>query len=290
MTSRFWLSRIGKRRIWERILRERLSEPLHLNLMSLFVGMFGSLRAKIYFDLLIRQHHAFGLLNAANKARRMNIGTVSVLEFGVANGAGLLNICEIAGKVARETGVQFRIYGFDTGTGMPPARDYRDHPEHYQAGDFPMERVDRLRALLPEEASLIIGNLGETAPEFLSKLSDDKPVGFVSIDVDYYWSTVEALRVLEGPASCYLPTVTIYLDDICFEEHNSWCGELAAVENFNSAHPFRKIERFNNLRSRRLFKKTQWIDHMFSLHVLDHPWRSIGSRGDGHRILDNPYL
>lgn len=45
----------------ERLLRERLSEPLHLNILSLFVLAFGSTRAKIYFDLYICQQHAFGL-------------------------------------------------------------------------------------------------------------------------------------------------------------------------------------------------------------------------------------
>ncbi len=290
MATKLWLSKIGKVRIWERLLRERLSEPLHMNLMSLWVALFGSLRMKIYFDLLIRQHHAFALLNAADKARGLGLRSVSVLEFGVASGTGLLNICEIARKVTRETGVGFRVYGFDTGTGMPAARDHRDHPEHYRAGDFPMEKPDRLRALLPDDARLMIGNVAETVPEFLGELGTDSPIGFVSVDVDYYWSTVEALKILEGPAACYLPTVTIYLDDVWFEEHNSWCGELGAARDFNDAHALRKIERFNNLRSRRLFKKTQWIDHMFTLHVLDHPRRNIGNTNDGPRVLSNPYL
>jgi hypothetical protein len=37
--------------------------------MSVFVALFGSVRAKIYFDLCVLQHHAFGLLSAADAAR-----------------------------------------------------------------------------------------------------------------------------------------------------------------------------------------------------------------------------
>jgi hypothetical protein len=67
----------------------------------------------------------------------VGIKTVSLVEFGVASGAGLTNIVEIAKKVTRCTGVEFTIYGFDTGQGMPPARDYRDHPELYRSSSSP---------------------------------------------------------------------------------------------------------------------------------------------------------
>ena len=50
-----------------RILRERLTEPLHLNVASLFVAAFGSVRSKIAFDLIQRPHYAYGLLEAADQ-------------------------------------------------------------------------------------------------------------------------------------------------------------------------------------------------------------------------------
>src|SRR5215217_2025901 len=101
-SSEFLRRRLGERRIWERILRERLSEPLHLNLLSLPVGLFGSFRSKVYWDLVVRQQHAFGLLNAADKARELGIHHLTAVEFGVANGAGLLNICDIAKRITVE--------------------------------------------------------------------------------------------------------------------------------------------------------------------------------------------
>src|SRR4030081_2905725 len=44
---------------------ERLTEPIHLNLLSLFVALFGSYRAKVDFDLIVRQQYAFPILFAA---------------------------------------------------------------------------------------------------------------------------------------------------------------------------------------------------------------------------------
>jgi hypothetical protein len=284
-----FIRKLKEVRIWERIVRERLSEPLHLNLISLPVLAFGSVRSKIYFDLLIRQQHAFGLLNAADKAKALGLQSVSALEFGVANGAGLVNICVLAEKITAATGVQFKVFGFDTGTGMPPPRDYRDHPEHYMTGDFPMQDPKQLQSLLPKFAKLVFGDVSETVPRFLSELDDSSPIGFVSIDVDYYWSTVQSLRVLDGRSGQYLPTVTMYLDDISYEEHNSWCGELGAIREFNEAHDLRKIEPFNHLRTRRLFKNADWIDNMYTLHVLDHAWRSPGGNPAASRVLGNPY-
>src|SRR5690606_30770495 len=112
------LKKLRNRYIWERIFYERVTEPLHLNLMSLGVAAFGSFRAKVAFDLILRQQHAYAILACADLAREMDIHEVSLVEFGVAAGAGMLNICELAKRVTRETGVRFRIFGFDTGKGM----------------------------------------------------------------------------------------------------------------------------------------------------------------------------
>ena len=68
-----------------------------------------------------------------------------------------------------------------------------------------------LERRLPSNAKLIIADIARTVPKFFQALST--PVGFVSIDVDYYWSTVETLRIFDGPADLYLPMVPMYLDD-----------------------------------------------------------------------------
>jgi hypothetical protein len=211
------------------------------------------------------------------------------VEFGVAAGAGLVNLCEVAAMVTRETGVEWQIVGFDTGVGMPPPRDHRDHPEYYAEGDFPAD-LDALRRRLPDNARLVVGDVASTVPAFVDSLTPDAPLAFAAIDVDYYWSTVECLRIFAGPPRCYLPITLVYLDDVEEEGVNPWCGELLAVHEFNDAHPLRKISPFNFLRQRRIFRNAKWIDHMYALHVLDHPTRSSPRQRATPTRLEKPYL
>src|SRR5688572_3833960 len=138
------LAKLRRGHVWRRVFLERLTEPLHLNLLSLFVAAFGSLRAKVDHDLLVRPHNAFAILRAAEYALGLGIRTVTLIEFGVARGAGLMNMAKIASRVTKATGVEFQLYGFDTGSGMPASTDYRDHPDLYAPGDFRMD-PDALR-------------------------------------------------------------------------------------------------------------------------------------------------
>ena len=259
----------------ERIFRERLSEPLHLNIIALFVLLFGSTRAKIYFDLTMRQQFAFGLLHAADMAKAMGVRRVTAIEFGVARGAGLRNMCQVASVVTRATGIEFDIAGFDTAVGLPRPRDYRDHPDIYKVGDYGMIDREGLKKALPSNAQLIVGPIEETLPGFLEKRQNGSPIGFASIDVDYYFSTVDAFKAFEGPATFYLPITTLYFDDAWEEPHNPWCGELLAKDEFNAAHPRRKIAPYTHLKGKRLFKNARWIDNIYTLHILDHPLRSV---------------
>ena len=173
----------------------------------------------------------------------------------------------------------------DSGVGMPPPRDYRDHPEYYSRGDFPMQDPDALRAALPNNANLILGDIRDTVRSF----QPSAPIGFVSIDVDYYSSTVEALEIFCGPPQ-NVSWVIAYFDDVEFEGHNGHCGELLAAREFVDTHPLRPITGYNLLRPRRIFQRALWIDHMYMVHVLDHPVRSQAMGKWGGIALDNPYL
>lgn len=287
---KFLARKILQKHIWERIFRERLTEPLHMNILSVLVAIFGTTRARIAFDLLVRQHNAFALLNAAERARAYGHSAMTVIEFGVAAGAGLLNLCDLAQKVTRITGVEIRVVGFDSGSGMPPPRDYRDHPNFYATGDFPMPDFDALRRRLPANAQLILGEISQTLPAFVASLTAQAPLGYVVLDVDYYWSSVECLKVLLGAAEAYLPLVLLYADDVTYFDHNEWQGELAAIGDFNQAHAMRKIGRLNNLAQARLFRNATWLTQIYAVHVLDHRLRSL-ERSFGDRIvLQNPYM
>lgn len=267
------------RRTWIERYAERATEPLHLNLLALLVQVFGTFSSKVAFDLVRPRKYAFATLEAARNARDLGKRKVTIIEFGVAAGGGLLGMCALARRVAEVTGVEIKVVGFDSGVGMPPPADFRDHPDLYQAGDFPMDQ-EALRKKLPANARLLIGELEDTVPSFLAELTPDAPIGFAAVDVDYYSSAVKALRIFADPIpSKYLPLPIVYLDDIVLPSHSRFSGELLAVEEFNTTHEYRKIDRHRFLRSQRIFKQARWIDQIFLLHVFDHPVMSTaGSR------------
>lgn len=288
MRSFIW-RKLKQRHIWRRIFVERLSEPLHLNLASGLVAICGTLRAKIAHDLIVRPFNAYAILQAADWAQRYGLSQVTLIEFGVASGAGLLNMAYIAERVTRATGVRFHVYGFDTGRGMPPAEDYRDHPDIYSPGDFPMDFA-ALRASLPANTELILGDVAETVPTFLAKVPADAPIGYIALDLDYYRSTRDALAILtDGNPAKYLPIVVTYLDDIVIDLHNRWCGALLAIEEFNTAQMLRKFEYPTFLETARLFRRAAWIKQMRYVHVLDHPLR-VRPMDPNRHVIGNPYL
>ena len=288
MKLNFLLHKVPRR--LGRVLYERFPEPLHLNILSIFVALFGNYKMRIACDLVVRQQYAFSLLKTAELALAQGLRSVTVIEFGVAAGAGLVNICEISRNITKLTGVDFEIFGFDSGKGMPPPRDHRDHPEVFSEGSFPLIDRSALIRALPQNAKLILGDIEETLPSFIAHLSASSPVGFVVIDVDYYSSAKECLNVFIGEPDHYLPWTLVYLDDTGFESANPWAGELLAVREFNEENEMRKIHLFAGLRHKRLFKHTSWFDQVYLLHVLDHARRSVSGAPREIRVLTNTYL
>ncbi|MGH3674665.1 MAG: hypothetical protein ACRDU5_02805, partial [Mycobacterium sp.] len=83
------LSRLASTTFWKQNLADRLSEPMHLNLISVAVYLLGGYRAKVEFDLIRPRHSAFGILKAADFAKELAIDKIYAVEFGVAAGRGL---------------------------------------------------------------------------------------------------------------------------------------------------------------------------------------------------------
>jgi hypothetical protein len=268
-------SQLARRDIWRRAAVERLTEPLHLNLISVGVALFGGVRAKTAFDLLVRRQHAYGLLKAADEARARGLREVTVVELGA--------------RIGEETGVAFRVAGFDTGEGMPPPADYRDHPELYKEGWFPMDR-EALQARLPANAEIHLGPIAETIEAFVEGLGPDAPLGFATLDVDFYSSSKDALRLFDGRPDAYLPYVPVYVDDLALSTHTRFAGELLAIREFNDGHELRKLDWDWNLANTRVFKHAEWLAHMFKLHVLDHAERGDLRPSAEIASFENPYL
>jgi hypothetical protein len=213
---------------------------------------------------------AYGMLEAARQAHALGKPALTAVEFGVAGGNGLVTMERYAAEIAHLTGVRWEIIGMDMGPGgMPPAASNRDLPYAWQAGQFEMD-VPKLKARL-HRAQVILGDVHETIDELLAR--ELPPVGFVSYDMDYYTSTVPALRLFDAPAERLLPRPFVYLDDVvgdADELHSKFAGELLAVEEFNAAHDNRKIAPIYGLEYKRIIPAV-WNLQMHVAHLFDHP-------------------
>ncbi len=282
--------KLAKSRILNRVFVERFTEPLHLNFISIFVGIFGGIKSKIKYDLILRQHNAWGLDFACREALRNNLKSFTAIEFGVASGAGLMNMHKIASRLEKAYNLKINLIGFDTGTGLPPALDYRDHPDFYRHGDYPMA-FEPLRQSLPQNVKLVIGNVTDTIKAELEHISEDSPIGYIAFDLDYYSSTKSALDILKGEnPKKLLPAIAIYLDDVYSPFHNDYAGVLLAVNEFNQEASLRKICVFQFLEQTRIFKNALWIKQMRIAHIMDHPSRSNIQATKISNVIENSYL
>ena len=254
------------------------SQPLGLLLIRAWVKAFGTLRAKERYDVLRRQPYAYGLFRATEVAKFFGKSQVTVCEFGIAAGDGLLNMAALCNLISEETKIGFRIVGFDTGEGLPEIEGYKDHPEIWSAGDFTMPSRDELVKKMDGRAEIIFGDIKDTVKPFLNDLNQNAPLGFIAVDVDTYSGAKSVLRCLTGPPELYNPAVSIYCDDISFFFANDWCGELAAVREFNAENAMRKIDRDRSLPGTRPVRSRGWHQHMFICHILDHQARNVTPR------------
>jgi hypothetical protein len=215
-----------------------------------------------------RPHYLWSALRAARTARDLGLSRVTVAEFGVAGGNGLVALEAAADAAARVVGIDVDVVGFDTGAGMPPPRDERDIPFLLRPGYFPMD-VTALRARL-RRATLQLGPVAETVPSWLA--GDVAPLGFAAFDLDYYSSTAEALSVFAGSDARVLPRVLCYFDDVLGYAWSDFNGARAAVADFNRDHPARKIGPLHGLRWSLPLSEfhAAWPEKMFMAHLFDH--------------------
>ena len=94
-------------------------------------------------------NYLWGTLCAAAVAATLGYDRISVIEFGVAGGNGLVALESCARQAAELSGVAIDTYGFDTGTGLPKPTDHRDLPQLWSEGFFAMD-TDRLRTRLTD--------------------------------------------------------------------------------------------------------------------------------------------
>ncbi len=215
-----------------------------------------------------RPHYTWGIMQSVNLARELNIPKVSIMEFGVAGGNGLVSMERIAEELETLYGVEIDVYGFDAGSGLPKPVDYRDIPNAYIEGTFSMD-IEKLKNRL-KRAKLFIGLVENTVTDFLK--SDYAPVAFISIDLDYYSSTMQALRILDVGNDRLLPRIYCYLDDVMGRSSSDFNGELLAISDFNDSHSMEKISRIYGLNFLlpKPHRDNMWTEKFFMAHIFDH--------------------
>lgn len=254
---------------FQQFISRLVREPPFRIFSRLFIKHFHrSIRSKALWDAVDRPHYLMGVLQAAEQAIKEEVPEISVIEFGVAAGKGLLALEQYASAVENETGIRITVYGFDTAKGIPTlCGDYRDHPDQWRPSDYPMDE-SLLRDKLSDRTTLIIGNVADTVPVFVSE-TQQSPLGFVSFDLDLYSSTRDALQIFTLPEKKMLLRTILYFDDIDFFFNHKFAGELLAIDEFNKNNANVKIDEWRGLSKNRVFPESSWIKQMLVAHNLD---------------------
>jgi hypothetical protein len=216
-----------------------------------------------------RPQYLWPVLLATRAAKGLGYDRISLIEFGVAGGNGLIALESAASRAQSLLDVEIDVYGFDTGSGMPDPVDHRDLPWVIKSGWFAMDEP-ALRARLTR-AQLVLGPIAETIAPWLA--AEHAPIGFMAFDLDYYSSTMQAFRILEGNTRSLLPRVPCYFDDIFGYGWSDFSGERAAIADFNQAHEHRKIGAIHGLRYELPPSEFRlpWPNQIYVAHTFDHP-------------------
>jgi len=201
-------------------------------------------------------------------AKRDGQPEITVIEFGVASGRGIVVMERYACAVEQSTGTKISVIGFDSGVGLPPfIGDYRDHPDLWKPGDYRFD-ISVVEAQIDQSRTrTIVGDVRETVPAFLQS-GDFAPIGFASFDLDIYSSTIAALQILKDERRRILRHTPLYFDDIDFIVNNRWAGELLAIDEFNQKCEDVKIDKWYGIHTDKPFPEAHFWNKMMVAHDL----------------------
>lgn len=158
----------------------------------------------------------------------------SMLEFGVAAGSTLQMMLHFRDVWLMRLHLrnQVTVLGFDTFEGLPPPRE-GDEDSTWQVGDY-AGQVEAVQEHLVgcgfRDFELVKGLFAETLKDKVDQLRDAPPV-FVSVDCDYYSSTIDIFDALLpelAPHGCMF-----YFDDVATDFYSTKTGELRAIKEVN---------------------------------------------------------
>jgi hypothetical protein len=227
-----------------------------------------------------RPHYAYALLETAKLAKVLGHKSISILEFGCAGGAGLLDIEYHINEIKKYFDLGFELYGFDSGEGLPPSNDVRDVLYLWQPGEYKMDYNKLVNKL--ESTKVVIGPVSDTINDFIEKYNP-APVGCVFNDFDYYTSTRDSFKLYKNNVKYFFPRVFMYFDDTLGT--SNFNGELLAINEFNSNNESQKIDLIQLKAEQLSLSWKNWIylaKKYYYLHNFDHPEysKAINSRNE----------
>ncbi len=260
------LSRLPKVPLEEDYKKQASKYPL---LIARFQWLLSQLEERFQ-----RPAYAWGVICGVDLACELKIPGISVVEYGVAGGNGLLALQAIGIALEKIYPIKIEVYGFDSGKGLPQACDYRDLPHLWSANYYGMDQ-EKLKSLLTR-AHLVLGEVQRTIPQWLK--CNPAPVAFAAFDLDLYSSTMDAFALLEADARFLLPRVHCYFDDIMGYSYGDFNGERLAISTFNKKTPLRKISPIYGLKYFLIQPGACWMEQVYLAHLFDHP---LYSQKDG---------
>jgi hypothetical protein len=245
--------------------------PVRSVLAKRFIRRFSlfSYEKRLSIEAVDRPHYGYCIFQAAKLASLLNYPRISVVEFGCGGGKGRLNAEMHIKEVMNLFSVDIELYGFDSGSGLPPPLDYRDMLHYFRAGLYEMDRGALERQL--KHAKLVIGDVRDTCRTFLQEYKP-APIGCVFYDLDYYSSTRDALTLFDSEPSYFLPRVFMYFDDIVGDDTwlcNEFTGERLAIGEFNQTHQSKKISK--NYYVANVYPHSWWSNLIYIYHDFEHP-------------------
>ena len=215
-----------------------------------------------------RPHYAYCVYHAALLAKKLGLDAISVIEFGVAGGNGLLFLEGFARRVQEFLNLRIEVYGFDTGEGLSAPVGPEDMPYWYRSSLYRMD-VPSLQSRL-SNARLVLGDVRQTVGRFFEE-HNPAPVGAMFNDLDLYSSTAGSFHIFDGDTRHFLPRVFMYFDDVLGNEtamFGDFNGELRAVSDFNKNHSMIQIVPNRNLLPR---YHLSYRYKIYYAHLINHP-------------------
>lgn len=214
---------------------------------------------RLTFKAVERPHYGYCIYQSLRLAHALGYKKISIIEFGVAGGKGLLNIEHHVKQLQKIVNIEVEIYGFDLGSGLPTPKGYKDSPYLWKKGFYQMD-IPKLKNRL-RSAKLVLGEIKKTLKDFKCA-----PVACVLFDLDYYSSTMDAFEIFDKP---HLPRVFCYFDDAFGSDvalRNEYTGELRAINEFNKKKQMKIVQ---------LKEDISYRHRVFIMHDFKHPQYNI---------------